>query len=207
VVAFGSGSRAVSAARPVRLLLDINILVTDVLSRARGRRGTTSQKLVDAMLAGKLGETPIQLVISIPMLDRFQDVLMRLGADADQAETARLALIDLARSGPDSLDPYLLLDRSDVAFPMADEEDARVLATAFAARADLLATDNLGDFAPAGGTIISTSIARHSDGRSRQLTRQTLQSPSGHQLIVAHPLEVLAGMDDWLLRQTGDNDA
>jgi hypothetical protein len=186
----------VNGTRAVRLLLDINILVTDVLSRARGRHGTTSQKLVDAVLAGKLGETPVQLVVSVPMLDRFQDVLLRFGADAGQAEAARLALIDLARSGPDSLDPFLLLDRSDVAFPMADEEDARILATAFAARTDIIATDNLADFASAGGTIVNTLIAHHSDGRSRQLTRQTLMSPAGHPVIVAHPLEVLAGIGD-----------
>ena len=180
------------APRAIRLLLDINILVSDVLSRARRRRGTASQKLVDAVLAGKLGETAIQLVVSIPMLDRFQEVLLRLGAEASDAEAARLALIDLARSGPDALDPYLLLDRSDILFPLADEEDAGVLATAFAARADLLVTDNLNDFAAAGGTITNTSMARHSDGRMRQLTRQVLLSPSGHSLAIAHPLDVLA---------------
>jgi hypothetical protein len=176
----------------VRLLLDINILVSDVLGRARGRQGTPSQKLFDAVLAGRLGGTAIQLVVSIPMLDRFHDVLLRLGAEARDAEVARLALIDLVRSGPDALDPYLLLDRSDVSFPLADEEDAAVLAAAFAARADLLVTDNLGDFAAAGGTITNTLMARHSDGRARQLTRQALRSPSGHLLTIVHPLELLA---------------
>jgi predicted nucleic acid-binding protein len=184
--------------RPFRLLLDINILVSDLLSRARGRRGTTSQKLVDAVLAGRSGDRPLQLVISIPMLDRFQDVLLRLGAEAAHVEAARLALIDIAGNGPEGLVPHLLLDRSDVAFALADEEDARVLATAFAARAEVLATDNLADFAAAGGKIVSTSVARHSDGRLRQLTRQELVSPSGHRLIVAHPLEVLSGMETWL---------
>ena len=177
----------------MRVLLDINILVSDVLSRARGRRGTVSQKLVDAVLAGRLGDAAIQLVISLAMLDRFEDVLLRLGAEASDAEAARLALIDLARSGPDALDPYLLLDRSEVPFALADEEDAHVLATAFAARADLLVTDNLADFAVAGGDIANTSTARHSDGRLRQLTRQVLRSPSGHRLTILHPLEVLAG--------------
>lgn len=180
-------------ARPVRVLLDINILISDVLSRVRGRRGTASQKLVDAVLAGKLGETSIQLVISIAMLDRFHDVLLRLGADVHDAEAARLALIDLARSGPDALDPYLLLDRSDIPFALADEEDARVLATAFAARADFLVTDNLADFAGAGGEITNTSTARHSNGRLRQLTQQVLRSPSGHRLAILHPLDMLAG--------------
>lgn len=181
-------------ARPVRVLLDINILVSDVLSRARGRRGTASQKLVDAILTGKLGETSIQLVISIAMLDRFHDVLLRLGADAHGAEAARLALIDLAHSGPDALDPYLLLDRSDIPFALADEEDARVLAIAFAARADFLVTDNLADFAGAGGDITDTSTARHSDGRLRQLTQQVLRSLSGHRLVILHPLDMLAGI-------------
>jgi predicted nucleic acid-binding protein len=181
--------------RAVRLLLDINILVSDMLSRARGRRGTASQKLVDAVLAGKLGETAIQLVVSVPMLDRFQDVLLRLGAEATDAEAARLALIDLVRSGPDALDPYLLLDRSEASFPLADEEDAGVLATAFAARAHLLVTDNLGDFIAAGGAITNTSMARHSDGRTRQLTQQILRSPSDHRLTIMHPLDLLAAMN------------
>lgn len=185
--------------RAVRLLLDINILVSDVLSRARGRHGTASQKLVDAVLAGKLGGSAIQLIVSVPMLDRFQDVLLRLGAEASDAEAARLALIDLARSGPDALDPYLLLDRSDVSFPLGDEEDAGILATAFAARADLLVTDNLGDFAAAGGTITNMSMARHSDGHTRQLTRQVLRSASGHRLTILHPLEVLAAVSSGTL--------
>jgi predicted nucleic acid-binding protein len=183
----------VTPTRAMRVLLDINILVSDVLSRARGRRGTASQKLVDAVLAGRLGEAQIQLVISLAMLDRFQDVLLRLGAEASDAEAARLALIDLARSGPDALDPYLLLDRSEAPFALADEEDAHVLAAAFAARADLLVTDNLADFAGAGGDISNTTMARHSDGRLRQLTRQVLRSPAGHRLTILHPLEVLAG--------------
>ncbi len=185
--------------RAIRVLLDINILVSDILSRARGRRGTISQKLVNAVLAGKLGETSIQLVISIAMLDRFQDVLLRLGAEADDAEAARLALIDLARSGPDALDPYLLLDRSDIPFALADEEDARVLATAFAARANLLVTDNLADFAGAGGDVTNTSTARHSDGRVRQLTQQVLRSPAGHRLTILHPLEMLARIGSGML--------
>lgn len=191
-------------ARPVRVFLDINILVSDVLSRARGRRGTASQKLVDAVLAGKLVETSIQHVISIAMLDRFHDVLQRLGADVHDAEAARLALIDLARSGPDALDPYLLLDRSDIPFALADEEEASVLATAFAARADFLVTDNLADFAGAAGEITNTSTARHSDGRLRQLTQQVLRSPSGHRLAILHPLDMLAGIGSAALsgRQT-----
>ena len=112
---------------------------------------------------------------------------------------ARLALIDLARSGPDALDPYLLFDRSDVSSPLADEEDAGVFATAFAGRADLLVTNNLGDFAAAGGIVTNNSMAHHSDGRMRQLTRQALRSASGHRLTILHPLEVLAATNSGTL--------
>ena len=69
-----------TAARPLRIVLDVNIFVTDVLSRRLGRRGTTSQKLVDAMLAGEIGGRPAQLVISLAMLESFRGALLRLGA-------------------------------------------------------------------------------------------------------------------------------
>jgi hypothetical protein len=51
----------VTALRPLRILLDVNILISHVLSRAVGRRETTSQKLVDAMLSGFLGDQAVQL--------------------------------------------------------------------------------------------------------------------------------------------------
>jgi PIN domain len=182
----------VTESRPVRLLLDLNIHISDFLSRAAGRTGTTSQKVVDAVLSRRLGGRTVQPVVSLKMLDRFHDVLLRLGADPAAAAAAKEAPIDMTRYGPDGLDPYLLLDRSEASLPLADSEDAGVLATAFAARANLLVTDNLADFATMGGTIVKTSIARHSDGRQRQLTCQILTSPSGHRLVIAHPLDVLA---------------
>jgi hypothetical protein len=100
----------VTAARPLRIVLDVNIFVTDVLSRRLGRRGTTSQKLVDAMLAGEIGGRPAQLVISLAMLESFRGALLRLGAPSAAVDAATSALLDLTRNGPDALDPYLLLD-------------------------------------------------------------------------------------------------
>jgi len=178
--------------RPLRILLDVNILVSDVLGRAAGKRHTTSQKLVDAMLSGALGDRPVQLITSIAMLDRFQTVLIRLGAEAAVASQAADALLTIARHGPDALDPYLLLDSSDMAFALKGREDAAILATAFAARADLLLTDNLADFAHKGCRTVPTSLARHSDGRARQLSVQFHRLPDGHRLAVAHPLDCLA---------------
>ena len=177
--------------RPVRILLDVNILISDVLSRAAGKNGTTSQKLVDAMLSGVLGGQAVQLVISIAMLDTFRDVLLRLGGKQDAVEAAAAALLDLTRNGPDGLDPYLLLDSSDVPFQLSDKEDAAVIATAFAGRADILVTDNLSDFESKDCKTFSTSKARHSDGRLRQLSVQFHRAPSGHKLVVVHPLDLL----------------
>jgi predicted nucleic acid-binding protein len=182
----------VTRSRPLRVLLDVNILVSDVLGRTAGKRNTTSQKLVDAVLAGALADQPMQLIISIAMLDTFQNVLIRMGASTRVASDAALALLDITRNGPDALDPYLLVDTSDVTFALADREDAAVLATAFAARADLLLTDNLADFENKGCIMVPTSKVHHSDGRTRQLGCQIHRSATGHRLIVAHPLDVLA---------------
>lgn len=177
--------------RPVRILLDVNILVTDVLSRAAGKRGTTSQKLVDAMLNGVLGNRKVQLIISIAMLDTFRDVLLRLGGETSAADAASAALLDLTRHGPDGLDPYLIIDSSAIQYALNDREDAAVMAAAFAARADLLVTDNLADFWTKDCVTVPTSLARHSDGMRRQLTCQFHVSPSGHSLVVTHPLDVM----------------
>lgn len=183
-----------SVARPLRIVLDVNIFVSDVISRRLGRTGTTSQKLVDAMLAGKIGERPAQLVISVAMLDSFKDALLRLRAPSASVEAAAEALLALTRNGPDRLDPYLLLDTGHAAFSMRDREDAAILAIAFAANADLLVTDILADFETKDCVSIKTSRARHADGSERQLSCQVHRSPSGRNLIVAHPLDVVARM-------------
>lgn len=183
-----------NAPRPLRIVLDVNIFVSDVISRGHGRTGTTSQKLVDAMLAGKIGDHPVQLIISLAMLDSFRGALLRLGAPSAAIDAAANALLDLTRNGPARLDPYLLLDTGHVALSMRDREDAGVLAIAFAADADLLVTDNLADFETKDCVSIATLRARHADGSERQLFCQVHRSPSGRNLVVVHPLDLVARM-------------
>jgi predicted nucleic acid-binding protein len=180
--------------QPLRIVLDVNIFVSDVISRRLGRTGTTSQKLVNAMLAGKIGDRPAQLVISLAMLESFRGALLRLRAPPATIEAASNALLDLTRNGPDRLDPYLLLDTGHAAFSTRDREDAGVLAVAFAADADLLITDNLADFETKDCVSIETSRARHANGSERQLSCQVHRSPTGRKLVVAHPLDLAARM-------------
>jgi len=170
--------------RSLRILLDVNVLVTNVLSRAAGRTGTVSQKLVSAVASGQLGETSVQLVLSIGMIAKFGKVLLRHGAAPAKVQEAHDALVDVVRRGPEGLDPFLLLGAGEAGIALLDREDA-------AARADLLVTDNLTDFAVKGSSAAPTSRVRHVDGRSRRLECRSIKTPSGHRVIVAHPIDVL----------------
>lgn len=126
------------------------------------------------------------------MLDSFRGALLRLGATSAATDAAAKALLDLTRYGPYKLDPYLLLDDDHVAFSVRDREDAGVLAIAFAAHADLVVTDDLADFETKDCVAIATSRARHADGSERQLSCQVHRSPDGRNLVVAHPLDLVA---------------
>jgi len=64
-----------------------------------------------------------------------------------------------------------------------------VLATAFAARADLLITDNLSDFATDDCESWTTSVVRRSDGSNRNLSCQIHTRPDGRTLMVVHPVD------------------
>ncbi|MBU6461352.1 MAG: hypothetical protein KGL35_02765 [Bradyrhizobium sp.] len=64
-----------------------------------------------------------------------------------------------------------------------------MLATAFAARADVLITDNLSDFAAADCETLATSVVRRSDGTQRQLSCQIHTRRDGQTLMVVHPAD------------------
>ena len=175
----------------IRIVLDVNVLVSDIVSRAGGRTGTISQKLVDAVQMHSLGGFDLQLVLSVDMLNSLEAVLLRLGMPVHLAESATQALLMQMRHGPDALDPYLLLDQSELAFALRDREDAKVLATAFAARAQLLITDNLKDFETADCKKILTTRVRNAGGTERQLYCLVHTSPDGRRVIVAHPVDIV----------------
>lgn len=126
--------------------------------------------LVDAVAAGVCPAGPVQLVISVPMIESWANVLRRhfgfpLAAAEEMAWIARSYAVD----GPLGLAPQIVVgsqfvpferetdmrnairahSRDDQTEKLFDEisDDRNVLLAALAGRAQLLATANLRDFA------------------------------------------------------------
>lgn len=163
----------------LRLCLDLNIWVADLLAHARGRRGTAAQTLVDLVRDGTCSLGPTQLVISWGMLDRLGEVLIREFSvpHADVTNLLR-SIATIAQRGPSGVAPYVLLGGTGV-MPLRDTEDRAVLETALVARADVLITSKFRDFV---------------DRRARVITRNTaaIVEHAGGRVVVAVPSQMLA---------------
>lgn len=135
----------------LRLCLDLNVFVADLLSpRSRDQRSAASF-LVDTVRNGECPVGPVQLVVSHGMLNRLRSVLeTRGGLDPAAARRFVGGVAAIAANGPSWDAPYLVLGGVGVV-PMRDEEDRGVLEAAVGGRAHLLATANLRDFAGIGG--------------------------------------------------------
>jgi predicted nucleic acid-binding protein len=182
---------------PLRILLDVNVWVANLMATAKGRQGTAAQRIVSMVTSGRWGdeERETQLVASLEMLETLEHVLQRQGASSDSAEAYTEAIKSIMKYGPDELDPYLLLGGREQ-FAMADVEDAGVLATAFASKTSLLVTDNLKDFQTNDSLRVDTRIVKASS-RSRQLHALRHQR-SDVDVIVAHPLDVKVWLEQRL---------
>lgn len=179
---------------PLRILLDVNVWVANLIAGERARRGTTVQRIVAVVAGGRWGEEgpPVQLVISHEMLETLGTVLKRKGVTAESAEAYSDAIMGIMRFGPAELDPYLLLGGREQ-FAMPDVEDAGVLATAFASRASLLVTDNLKDFQIGRQARVETRTVVTPFG-TRQLYA-TRYRRGDIDLVVAHPVDVVAWLE------------
>ncbi len=130
------------------------------------------------------------------MINTLSQVLQRLSVADDVADDVARTVIDMMARGPEELRPYVILGGSPD-LSLKDPEDGGVLATAFAARAHLLVTDNLADFMPAGCECFQTSTMRLTDATERILTSQILMRSDGHEIGVAHPVDV----QNWIGKQ------
>jgi len=159
-----------SGKRAIRLALDINVLIADILSTVRGLRGTAASVLVEAVRTGTCSAGPVQLVTSLPIIENYANVLVRrLGYDPAEAEEKAWILQQYALEGPVPGRPYLSVGSGYIPFeteeelrqsianhlgrPQADklfheiQDDRYVLETALAGRADILATADVAGFA------------------------------------------------------------
>ncbi len=179
---------------PLRVLLDVNVWVANLMAAGKGRKGTAAQRIIWMVASGRWGNSrrEAQLVVSLDMLETLDRVLKRLGASSDNAEAYVDAVRGIMRHGPEELDPYLLVGGREQ-FAMPDAEDAGVLATAFASRTDLLVTDNLRDFSTKESTRIDTRVLTSTAG-ARQLHALRYRR-ADVDLIVAHPLDVVSWLE------------
>jgi len=151
----------------LRLCLDLNIWVADLLAHASGGRGTAAQTLVDIVRDGTCSLGPTQLVISWGMLDRLGEVLIREFRVPSADVTSLLSSIaTIAQKGPTGVAPYVLLGGTGV-IPLRDTEDRAVLETALAAGADVLVTSNFRDFLDKRARVVvrnSAAVIEHAGG-------------------------------------------
>jgi hypothetical protein len=179
--------------RPVRVLLDVNIFVGNIMAYDRGHRGTATQTLVSMVSSQKWGlYDSAQLVISFEMIDTLETVLRRQGFPGHRIKAYTASIIDIMRYGPDFLDPYLIL-AGDERFAIADAEDAGVLAAAFGANVDILVTDNLRDFASKDAAVVDTQVIETKASGQRTLQAFRYQIGAAD-LVIAHPFDVMRWM-------------
>lgn len=155
----------------LRLALDINVFVAEILSRQNRVAPTACAQLVNWAADGVSPAGPTQLVISVPMLENFANVLKRaFGYSAVDAQARADLLNAYATEGPIPVPPFIAVAMGYVPFETEDEmrksieafaaksqiagrlfhetqDDRYVLETAIAGQADILATIDLNDFA------------------------------------------------------------
>lgn len=157
----------------MRVCLDLNVWIADLLATRAGRTGTAAQT-VAAAARGRIEGRALQLVISWGMLQRLEQVLRRdFAFDGRSAADLIDAIAGYARAGP-----ALSLGGVGV-LPIHDAEDRHVLETAWAGGAQALVTADIGGFLTADADILVA-------GRLACLRR------GGARLVLIHPFSFAA---------------
>ncbi len=191
------------ATTALRICLDVNVWITHLLALKNRRKGGAASALVRIVLDMSCEAGPVQLILSWEMLATLENVLRRLGFDPQNIAEVTAGLIGIMKAGPEQFDPHLLPEGGK-SLPMRDIEDAGVLASSIAARADLLITNNLGDFEVKDCERIDTLTISHPSQPPRQLYALIYERNDGVRLVIAHPIDALT----WLrkgLRPTPEN--
>jgi predicted nucleic acid-binding protein len=153
----------------LRLCLDINVLVSDILAKRHGRRETAASMVVDAVRDGICPAGPVQLATSLPIVENYASVLQRrFGYSRIDADEKAWLLEQYATGGPMPEHPQLVVGAGYIPFETEQElraavetlsgsenatklfaetqDDRYVLETALAGRADILVTSDVNDF-------------------------------------------------------------
>jgi predicted nucleic acid-binding protein len=158
----------------LRLCLDLNIWCAALLADAKGRNGTASQCLVDIVRRGSCRLAPVQLIVSWGMLNRLRKVLEKDLHVSESVANLYIGTIGAyAQAGAVGASPQLTLGGTDVV-AIHDTEDAHVLETAIAGRANLLVTANFKDFLSKDTVVVVPS-------------RHAIYSTSTHAFHIVHP--------------------
>ncbi len=178
----------------IRVCLDVNIWIAHLLAIQNSRVGGSASGLVRIVRDMTCAAGPVQLVMSWEMLGTLEGVLARLKFDPQGISANTAALVGIMKAGSLRFDPYLLPEGGR-SLPMKDIEDAGVLASAIAARVDLLITDNLDDFAIKDVERVATQSVRRRGGSRRQLDALIFERSDGVSLVIAHPIDAIEWLD------------
>lgn len=128
----------------LRVMLDVNVLISRLFALRAGRSGTASTLLFEACVAGSCRLGPLAPVASWGLLRTFRRVAERSGVPERDVE-AMADVIEGSFVGGPGMGPLHAVVGGGV-LPMTDLEDQGVMEAALAGRVELLITENLRDF-------------------------------------------------------------
>jgi hypothetical protein len=162
-----------TAERIIRLAVDINVFIADILSSRPQGRASASTRIVEAVREGRCPAGPVQFIASLPMIENFANVLLRrLGYGRSEADEKAWLLEQYALEGPMPSHPYVAVASGYIPFETEEQfrraaedqlrpehagklfdevqDDRYVLETALAGRADILVTADVAGFRKGG---------------------------------------------------------
>ena len=133
---------------PLRVMLDVNVLLSRLLSLRAGRADTSAVLLFDACLSKSCRLGALVPVASLDLLRTFRKVADRLGIPESEVEGMADA-IEGSFVGGAGHGPLHAIVGGGV-LPMVDAEDLGVMEAALASNVEFLITENLRDFTEPG---------------------------------------------------------
>jgi hypothetical protein len=111
-----------TAERIIRLAVDINVFIADILSSRPQGRASASTRIVEAVREGRCPAGPVQFIASLPMIENFANVLLRrLGYGRSEADEKAWLLEQYALDGPMPSHPYVAVASGYIPFETEEQ--------------------------------------------------------------------------------------